>query len=389
MEDVQHLTIRALELNGATYGVFARGAAKEHVAVERCSWIQDDRIWGEVSWHDIHNRPNPRRELDGDFFRSFDIKGNVVVRHNFIAQAFNGIHLFASRRAAEAGGVDENVWIYRNTFAFIRDSAVEAERTALNWRVFENRIYNCHTWFAFEECRGGFWYVFANRGWFDRKPGPAGDCHAGGAVIKSNPVDDAREGEALPRHPFYVFINSWYVRSPVLKKGKLRNLSHFDNAVGFARPEHHPEGVVELGRRMIGVGAPDPRCDGPAPPEAPFTTEWAASASPSTTTFATTRTFPRASAGRVTRLAASTGHLASPPGGTAITACSIAVLASHAAGAGRSISSTVPYGGSQRGSTSARCRRNCLTRRTTWAAHRTRSRRTTDPSPWLDVDADE
>ncbi len=274
LEDVQHLTVRDLNLNGATYGVFARGESTRYITLEHCSWIQDTRIWDEVSWHDIHAPPNPRRELDGDFFRSLDIAGDVIVRNNFIAQAFNGVHLFASKRAAERGGVNENIWVYRNTFAFIRDSAVEAERTAKNWWVFENKIYNCHTWFAFEKCRGGYWYIFANRGWFDRKPGPTGDCHAGGAVIKTNRVDDDEIETALPHHPHYVFNNSWYLRAPLLKKGRLRHLRHFNNAIAYARPEHHPVGVVDLGRRMIGVGAPNPRCEGNAPPEEPFTKQW-------------------------------------------------------------------------------------------------------------------
>lgn len=274
VENVQHLVVRRLNLNGATFGVFARGRRTRHLTLEHCSWIQDPRIFSEVSWRDIHDRPNPRREFDGDFFRSLDIGGDLIVRQNFIAQAFNGIHLFASKGAAEDGGVNENVFVYRNTFAFIRDSAVEAERYARNWWVFENKIYNCHTWFAFEECRGGFWYLFSNRGWFDRKPGPPGDCHAGGAVIKTNKVDDEDIETALPQHPYYVFHNSWYLRAPLMKKGRLRHFRHFNNAICYARAEHHPEGVVDLGRRMIGVGVPDPRCEGDAEPEKPFTTEW-------------------------------------------------------------------------------------------------------------------
>jgi hypothetical protein len=274
IEDSQQITVRRLNLNGATYGIFARGPTTRSILLEHCSWIQDTRIWQEVLWKDIHAPPLPRRELDGDFFRSDDIAGEVIVRYNFIAQAFNGIHLFASEEMAEHGGVNENVWIYRNTFAFIRDSAVEAERSAMNWWVFENIIYNCHTWFAFEECQGGYWYVFGNRGWFDRKPGPQGDCNTGGAVIKTNKVKDGQEDKILPSYPFYMFNNSWYVRSAYLKKGKLRRFQHFNNAIAYARPDHHPPGIVDLGRRMIGVGAPNPACEGVADAEEPFTTEW-------------------------------------------------------------------------------------------------------------------
>jgi hypothetical protein len=274
VEDSQHISVRQMNLNGATYGVFARGETTEHLLIERCSWIQDDRIWDQIHWKDIHGPPLPRRELDGDFFRSKDIKGNVIVRHNFIAQAFNGLHFFADERA-RPGRFNSGVWIYRNTFTFIRDNAVEAENSATNWWVFENRIYNCHTWFAFEQCNGGYIFVFSNRGWFDRRPGPPGDCHSGGSVIKSSKVHDAEEDDFLPESPVYVFNNSWYLRSTYLKKGKLRRFRHFNNAIAYARPEHHPIGLVDLDRRMIGVGdVRDLRCEGPGEPEKPFTKEW-------------------------------------------------------------------------------------------------------------------
>ncbi len=275
IEDSQHIDVLKMNLNGATYGVFARGADTEHLLLEHCSWIQDDRIWDQVFWKDIHDSPLPRRELDGDFFRSKDIRGGVVIRQNFIAQAFNGVHFFAEERV-KPGTFNVNVWIYRNTFAFIRDNAIEAENTATNWWVFENKIYNCHIWFAFEQCNGGYIYLFSNRGWFDRRPGPPGDCHAGGAVIKSSKVKDTDHEAFLPQHPVYVFNNSWYLRSTYLKKGKLRHFRHFNNAIAYARPEHHPSGLVDLDRRMIGVGdVRDLRCEGPGEPDKPFTKDWA------------------------------------------------------------------------------------------------------------------
>jgi hypothetical protein len=69
IENSQHVTVRKLNLNGATYGIFARGVGTRHIVLEHCSWIQDTRIWQEVLWRDIHADPLPRRELDGDFFR--------------------------------------------------------------------------------------------------------------------------------------------------------------------------------------------------------------------------------------------------------------------------------------------------------------------------------
>jgi len=279
IEESQHIRIDKLNLNGATYGIFARGPTTEHLIVEHSSWIQDERIWDDVDWYDIHEAPNPRRELDGDFFRTSDIRGNVIIRHNFIAQAFNGVHFFAPElddkgNPVEPGTFNTNVWVYRNTFTFIRDNAVEAENTATNWWVFENRIYNCHKWFAFERCDGGFLYIFANRGWFDRLPGPPGDCYTGGAVFKTNKIKARHEAFRLPQNPVYAFNNSWYVRSTYIKKGKLKNFHHFNNAIEYAKAEYHHDGVVQPGRKMIGIGGSDPVCDGPAEPDRSLTAAW-------------------------------------------------------------------------------------------------------------------
>ena len=35
-----------------------------------------------------------QRHFDGDFFRAWDIAGNVTIRNNTIRDAFNGIHFF-------------------------------------------------------------------------------------------------------------------------------------------------------------------------------------------------------------------------------------------------------------------------------------------------------
>ena len=162
-----------------------------------------------------------------------------------IQHVFNGVHLFASPDAAEHGQVNRNVFVYQNTFAFVRDNVVEAERYAWNWWVFGNRIWNAHKWFAFEDATGGHWYVFANVGWFDRRPGPPGDVHVGGAVFKDNPKS--------PTAPVYVFHNTWYLRSSYIKGGRVANLEHFNNAIVYARAADHAAGLVDDEKPMFGA----------------------------------------------------------------------------------------------------------------------------------------
>ncbi len=252
IEESQHLVFSRLNIHGSTFAFFANGKTTHDLLIERCAWVQDVRIWDQVLWKDIHHFPLPRKELDGDFFRSYRIAGRVVIRRNFIAHAFNGVQFFAEKDKDEMGEVNHDVWIYENTFQFIRDNAVEAEYMATNWWVYRNRIYNCHKWFAFEHCGGGHWYIFANVGWFDRKPGPPGDENSGGAVFKTNNIPDDMELRRLPSRPVYVFHNSWYLRSSYVKKGKLRKFNHFNNAIEYASAEVHGPDVVKPTRRMFG-----------------------------------------------------------------------------------------------------------------------------------------
>ena len=185
------IAVQGVNFNGSTIAILAWGRSTGELLVEDCRWIQDERIYQGILWDDIHGGVKPRKELDGDFFRSFDIAGTCVFRSNYVANAFNGIQFFAKEKSSP-GSVNRNVWIYRNTFSLIRDNAIEAEYSAQNWWVHENAIFNCHKWFAFENCNGGYWYLFSNRGWFDRKQGPPGDCASGGAVFKASKVKKER-----------------------------------------------------------------------------------------------------------------------------------------------------------------------------------------------------
>lgn len=245
VEDSQHLHIGRVNFHGGTFAIFCRGKRTRHVLIQRCAWSQDPEIWQGIRWKDIHVPPRPRKELDGDFLRTVDVHGRFQISNNLIANAFNGIHFFATR-SKKVGEVNNDVVIANNTFTHIRDNAIESEFQATNWWVYGNRIHNCHKWFAFENSRGGFWYVFSNTGWFDSKPGPPDDEFNGGGVLKTT-----KKTKWLNEGPFYVFHNSWYLRSAYMKKGLLDNFHHFNNAMAYCDPARHPPGVGDPGRRMF------------------------------------------------------------------------------------------------------------------------------------------
>jgi len=250
--DSKGIALRRINIHGSTYAVYARASnwnrKTSDILIERCAWVQDTRIWQSIYWDDIHHPPLPRKELDGDFFRGWNVAGNVVVRKNSINHAFNGVHLFAStnKRKSVKDQVNNNVWVYQNTFSFIRDNAVEAERQAHNWWVWGNGLFNVHKWFAFEEkCSGGYWNFFSNRGWFDRKPCPKDDPYNGGAVFKFK--QDKRSSG-----PINVFHNTWFLRSTYIKKGRMRGLGHFNNIVEYAPADFGLPGTVNPDQPVFG-----------------------------------------------------------------------------------------------------------------------------------------
>ena len=83
-------------------------------------------------------------------------------------------------------------------------------------------------------------------GWFDRRPGPPGDPNNGGAVFKEN------KGP-FPTRPVYVFHNTWYLRSTYVKGGRIPELTHFNNAIVYARAADHPPGLVDDNKPMFGA----------------------------------------------------------------------------------------------------------------------------------------
>jgi hypothetical protein len=250
--------------------VGAAGAESQDLTLEDCRWVQDGapgRMWREIAWARIHGDPaedgpvdlaGDWRLFDGDFFRGEGIRGGLTVRRCSILAAFNAIHLF---NPARDPALARDVQVHDCTFREIRDNVLEPETVAFNWWFYRNEIINAHKWFSFECRRSGYFYVFANRGWFDSIPGPLTDTHRGGGVFKLSKRVEAARG------PHHVFHNSFSSRSDYARKGIWPRLTHTANALRFAA-DGDP----------VFDGTPDFFGDLAAPPEAVdrrFTVEWA------------------------------------------------------------------------------------------------------------------
>lgn len=84
--------------------------------------------------HGNDKKINGARAFDGAFFRTRNIRGNVIIRYNRIRHAANGVHMFNRRLGAGCRkGLNNNVQVHHNIFEHIRDNVLEPVRRAANW----------------------------------------------------------------------------------------------------------------------------------------------------------------------------------------------------------------------------------------------------------------
>ena len=261
VRDSQYITVKNSTVMAGMYAVFAEGLRTHHLLLERNIWIQNPS--GEM-WHRQHwceYKYGMRKAQAGALFGASDIPGGVVIRGNKVYHAFNGVRMYVSKALRDdsrwRGKLNTNVEVYDNEFSFIRDNVLEPEFDAANWWFHGNRIRNAHAWFSFDGLYGGRWYVYDNVGWFDDKPSReckasgsckqwqernpelCGDLHDGGRVFKFRP-----DGRYAPG-PLFVFNNSWYLRTSIIKDGRLGYIGHWNNAIDFCRPDDYPDGICD------------------------------------------------------------------------------------------------------------------------------------------------
>ena len=259
--DSQYITLRNSTILAGLYAFFAEGPNTHHLLLENNVWVQDpsEAMWNKNHWCEY--KYGKLKAQAGALFAGLDIAGDVVIRGNHVQHAFNGVRIDVSTafRAEPKwrGKLSANIEMYDNDFAFIRDNVMEPEYDATNWWFYDNRIRNAHAWFSFDGLYGGRWYVYDNVGWFDDKPSRecaasgackywqeknpelCGDLHDGGRVFKFRP-----DGRYAPG-PLYVFNNSWYLRTSIIKDGRLGYIGHWNNAIDFCRPADDPNGLCE------------------------------------------------------------------------------------------------------------------------------------------------
>ncbi|KMO35846.1 hypothetical protein VQ02_16500, partial [Methylobacterium variabile] len=203
----RRVTLRRSLVVGSSYGLAARGSQDrpaDTLTVEDVTWVQDASgydqtaltregpfrchdgrvsalgcaglIWRSIPWGATHH--GAYDHFNGALLGGADVRGPIIFRRNTVLSAYNGLRLkAASCEDLKASALstancpfNQDVWIYDNLFAFVRDNPVELETWATDVRIARNRIVNSHAWFSFDDMGGGPVYVYGNRGWFDDLP---------------------------------------------------------------------------------------------------------------------------------------------------------------------------------------------------------------------------
>ncbi|MFO1071081.1 MAG: right-handed parallel beta-helix repeat-containing protein [Geminicoccaceae bacterium] len=229
IDNCQHIEIRNVHVRAGTFAFAAHGELTSNLSIVGCSWVQDlseGSLWRRIGFEPVHGDftlPGDWRAFDGDFFRAYRIRGDVLIEDNTVEHAFNGVHLF-NREDDPRDDLCRRVVIRSNRFAFIRDNTIEPETAASDWWIVNNDFQDCYKLVSLEMQRCGHVYLIGNRGWFTSMPGPEADDHTSGELLKIG-------GDYASWGPHYLLHNSWYLRGPLAKKRLPPGLVHMNNAI--------------------------------------------------------------------------------------------------------------------------------------------------------------
>lgn len=235
LRSCKDLSIRNCSGTGGRYFVYARQSDSRPtcgLVLDAVTWVQDPDhdMWdGRVTWREVKGKP---KAYDASFFNgamlgTFDIEGQVVVRNCAISHAFNAIRMDVRCKRIEhtEDGPritrNRNVRIHNNSFAFIRDNAIEPEMGAEDWCVYNNRLYNCHAAFSIDAVAMRDVILLANWVLNDRRPGRIGQSNQGGKILKFLGLKEKPDDmDPRPRKGFWSVFNSVQTRTTYAKKGR-------------------------------------------------------------------------------------------------------------------------------------------------------------------------
>ena len=245
LHGASHISVLRCHGVGAKHLIYA----KEHqrflrkpspsafITLDNITWIQDPdkEMWtGSLTWNDVKGTT----DTDGTFFNgalfgSFEISGPVCIVNCEVSHAFNGVRMDANTHSLTANR-NRNILIRDNTFSFIRDNAIEPEKSAQNLWVVNNSFYNVHATFSLDRVAGQFWYFINNTVLNVELPSTESDLNRGGKIYKFH------QGNPFPTQHFYSLHNSVSTRTSYAKKGKTNAWTHANNAISICVSDTDP-----------------------------------------------------------------------------------------------------------------------------------------------------
>ncbi|WP_171209275.1 MULTISPECIES: hypothetical protein [unclassified Ruegeria] len=253
LRSCRDVTVRGCSGTGGRYFLYARQTDQKPtkgLVLDGVTWVQDPDhdMWdGRHTWPEVKGK---RDHFDASFFNgamlgAFDIEGQVVVRNCKISHAFNAIRMDIREKRIEGTKKEpritrnRNVRIHDNSFAFIRDNAVEPEMGAEDWCIYNNRFYNCHAAFSIDGVAMRDFIVLANWVLNDRRPGLIGQDNQGGKVFKFlGPPDKTGNMPPRARKGFWSIFNSAQTRTTYAKKGRTSEWNDRYTLLGLFNAEY-------------------------------------------------------------------------------------------------------------------------------------------------------
>lgn len=251
----QHIKVRNCVGRGSRYFFYARqtsARATRGITLDGVKWVQDPyfEMWlGKVTWKDVKAKPGhvDNSFFNGAMFGSFDIKGDVTIRNCEISHAFNAIRMDIRPKRIKGTqshpriSRNRNVRIHDNRFSFIRDNAVEPEKGAEDWAVYNNHFFNCHAAMSLDGVAIRDYVIIGN--WFlntERPGGQPKQRNTGGKIFKFlAPPELTDNMEPAPRRGLWSVFNSVQARTNYAVEGRSRQWTDRYTLMGLY-PKEHP-----------------------------------------------------------------------------------------------------------------------------------------------------
>lgn len=219
LRDSSYISVQRCDFRDTGQHALAAYGSTHHVLAEECTWTQDERIWTEWSWDELHH--GSLEHYNGGFYGGGDAYGGAVIRRNSISYVFNGLRWWF--RGSER---QTNLDIYENEFRYVLDNMIEPETYVWNMHAYHNVMSGCASapWSIQGGVYGGHILLYGNTGrWTPEEPNANGKSPW--TVYKLESAGSGRLSE-----PMGVYHNAMDYGTVISSNRGQDHLYHLNNA---------------------------------------------------------------------------------------------------------------------------------------------------------------